>query len=281
MKPNWTKLAALFSGVLLAGGAIGIAGVAVLGTSSRVAAGGCPKGSAETVYVTNRSNAISDATIKKDIPSWEAAANGAFAKAWETPKVCIRFAKKVPFGAVGAVFQNKGAIKGALAYHTSLHLAPYIVVYAGVGKFYGYNNSVSFTHELFELLADPTISRLQQGWWDPLVYLGKNPELLPVQVDWIAETADPVEAYAYSVKGVQISDWITPAWFNAFAPVTGRYVYDRMNEIQQPLTIAPGGYAQFYYAGQWYALTNFTRKSDRGFFLGEQDGRKFRVLVHR
>ena len=267
--------AALFAGVVIS--------AAVLGAASRSSvAGGCPKGAAETIWVTNRSNAISDATIKKDIPSWEQAANGAFSKAWETPKVCIRFAKKVPFGAVGAVFQNKGSVKGALAYHTELHGQPFIVVYAGVGKYYGYNNSVSFTHELFELLADPTISRLEQGYFDPLVYEGKTSYVLPVLVDWAAEVCDPVEAYAYSIRGVQISDWITPQWFDApGSPPLMHGYFDRMNEIQLPLTITPGGYAQFYFAGQWYAILNFRKASDKAFFIGEAGGKRVHVLGKR
>lgn len=222
----------------------------------------------EVISVVNKQHSgITDAAIKHDIPAWEAAANGAFARTWNTRRVVIRLVKKLPPTGITAIFQNKGNVKGALAYHTVVDGYPRIVVYSGTGNFYGYNNSVSFTHEMFEYLADPTISVGQQGWPNPVIWVGNNhPIFLGIYGEfWINEACDPVEAYAYTLKGVQISDWITPNWFDT------RYhgKFDYMGKVHEPLMILKGGYAQFWY-GQWYAILNFGRKdANRGFFLGD------------
>lgn len=233
---------------------------------------------AEVISVINRPHSgISSATIKKDIPAWEAAANGAFSHVWDTRQVKIRLVPRAPKTGVVAIFQNKGNVKGALAYHTMVDGYPRIIVYSGTGNFYGYNNSVSFTHELFEYLADPTISVGQQGWPNPTIWIGNNhPIFLGIYGEfWINETCDPVEAYAYTVKGVQISDWITPNWFDT----RSHGAFDYMGKIHEPLMILKGGYAQFWY-GQWYAILNFGHHdANRGFFLGESDQGRGKVTV--
>lgn len=224
------------------------------------------RGHGVLVSVINRPNSgISDETIKRDIPAWTKAANGKFSQVWDTKRVRIRLVKRVPPTGITAIFQKKGEIANALAYHTVVNGYPRIIVYAGVGNYFGYSNSVSFTHELFEYLADPTISVGEQGWPDPIVWIGTSkPVILPGPVFWINEVCDPVEAYSYTVRHVAISDWITPNWFNA------RYHggFDYLGKITEPQQILGGGYAQFW-AGQWYAITNFSRQRDRGFFLGD------------
>lgn len=206
-----------------------------------------------TVYVRNFSpRSISNKVIRHDIPAWEKAANGAFARTWNTPQVQIRLVKRVPLGGISAYFISRGRVQGALAYHTVVSGVPHIVVYAGTGDYYGYNNSVSFTHELFEMLADPTLANLNYGYPEPLVWVGNSPVVLQQTVAWVTEVCDPVERYAYLIGNVHISDWITPGWFNDGM----KGPLDYMGEASQPLQILTGGYAQFF-DGEYHAIVNF------------------------
>lgn len=233
---------------------------------------------AEVVYITNKApKFISDAEIERDIPAWEHAINVDFAKYWHTTQYKLVFLgrKDAPSGAISAVFVNKGPVKGALAYHwTERGNAPSITVYAGTGVYYGFDNSISFTHELEELAADPVTSAMNQGYPADYYYIQKANGDIKIAfqlgvVGWFQEVSDPVESDYYKINGVKISDFVTPSWFND--GVGGRY--DFMGLCQQPFWIRPGGYAQFYDAGGWELISNWRKghESDRGFFVMDPD----------
>ena len=254
-----------------------------------------------TVYIRNFDPAhVSDKTIRNAIPAWEQAANGRFRQVWHTPKVKLVLATKVPAGAVEADFTNAGPIKGALAYHTQNKGRPAIVVYVGADDYYGYSDSVSFTHELFELLADEHTASINQGF--PVDYItldhgqfapSERFRTPPGQL-LINEVCDPVEAYHYSLKGrdgspVFISDWVTQNYFNdEQAQPAGVGYFDAMGLVQQPVTLLPGGYQSLFvvkyrlwdglryvlYTG-WVSVTDFRHAPGRdpGGYMDDHDGK--------
>lgn len=234
----------------------------------------------ENVYITNLApQFISDRQIERDIPAWQHAVNHDFYGYWHTTRYRLVYLgrKPAPPGQISALFLNKGPVKGALAYHwTERGNAPSITVYAGTGDYYGFDNSVSFTHELFELAADPVTSYINQGYpYD--YYWVEHPNLSIKQesqfgtIGWFNEVADPVEADFYLVDGVKVSDFVTPAWFND--GVGQRY--DFMGLCQQPFWVRPGGYAQFLDSLGWHMVTNFRKAhpADRGFVKSDPRGR--------
>lgn len=224
----------------------------------------------ETIYVVNHAGIYeTDAQIIRDIPAWETALNRDFAPIWHTPQVKIELVKQAPRGSIVASFVKNGPVSGALAYHDVTNGVPGIVVYAGVADYYGYSNSVSFTHEAEEMLADPTISVTNQGYPYPQFCLdGGVCQGIVAGTIWAQEVSDPVEAYAYSVGGVPISDFITPNWFNDH--VSGGY--DFMGKLSEPLEIAKGGYAQYWDGSEWSAPTNFKHagRDAAGYLKGER-----------
>lgn len=228
---------------------------------------------AVTIYITNHAPGfISDRTIRHDIPAWEQAANRDLAPVWHTQQVRLRLVAQAPAGALQAVFKKSGPVQGALAFHEVSRGSPAIVVYAGTDDYYGYSNSVSFTHELFELLADPSISITNQGYSYPDFYLGQTAvPMLPGTV-WANEVCDAVEAYQYRIHGVAISDFVTPNWFNDH--IGGGY--DHMGVVQQPFTITRGGYSQFWDGAQWNVVSNFRHagRDAAGFLKGERGERR-------
>lgn len=258
--------------------------VAALGAAGLLAAGLVSASStsspaAITVYIVNQApGSFSNAAITKDIPAWEQAANQDFAPVWQTPQVNIKLvssASDVPAGGIKALLVKSGPVQGALAYHTVTDGVPEIVAYTGVADYYGYSNSVDFTHELFEMLADPYISALNQGW--PSAYVtvlrsGGGEQQVPFPLDsyWIQEACDPVEAYSYHLGNTAISDFVTPNWWND--QVKGGFDY--MGVLGGPYTIAAGGYMSYEVAGQWYQVLDFRHagRDANGFLKGEKLG---------
>jgi hypothetical protein len=268
---------------LLAGASIAlvIVGLATSNVEGKVVTR--DKSRAETIYITNLApKFISDAEIRRSIPAWEHAVNVDFAKYWHTTQYRLVFLgrKPAPEGQMSAVFQSKGPVKGALAYHwTERNNAPSITVYAGTGVYYGFSNSVSFTHELFELAADPVTSFLNVGYPLDYYYVQKPNNDIKIgfntALGWFNEVSDPVESDYYKIGNVKISDFVTPAWFAD--GVGGRF--DFMGLCQQPLWIRPGGYAQYYAADGWNVIYNFRsgHPEDAGFSKqdpGDRDAAK-------
>lgn len=216
---------------------------------------------------------MSNAEIQRDIPAWEKAANQDFAPVWDTPQVNIELLHgRAPRNAIVATFQASGAVQGALAYHTINRGQPSIVVYTGVGDLYGYSNSVSFTHELFETLADPYVAGANMGTGAD-IYIGQKPVFFPPGLLFVNEVSDPVEAYQYELDHVAISDFVTPNYFGD--GVSGGLDY--MNVLTHPFQIAKGGYQIVWYQNGWQEITNFRGYSHldpRGFLQGEKLGRR-------
>lgn len=238
----------------------------VVHTRTRVSVAG-----RETIYIRNLApRFISDRTIQRDIPAWQQAANTDFARYWGTPQVNLLFIQgAAPKGAVVATFKGNGPIAGAVAFHGVFGAEPGIVVYAAVADYYNFSNSLAFTHELFELLADDTVSQLNWGWPSEYVYLGHQPLALPPNAIPVNEVCDPVERLSYRLHGVTISDFVTKNWFND--QIKGE-PFDFMGLVPQPLTITRGGYAEFEVNGQVTGVQFFQHAGAdaAGFLKGEK-----------
>lgn len=96
----------------------------------------------------------------------------------------------------------------------------------------GMQPSVTISHEILEMVGDALIDQSNQ-WAD-----------LPNAVFLAQELCDPVEddSLGYSKNGVLVSDFVTPAYFvqGAKAP------YDFKDHLQQPNTLAAGGYQSLW-----------------------------------
>jgi len=68
------------------------------------------------------------------------------------------------------------------------------------------------------------------------------------------ESADPVEELSFMVDGIPMSNFVYPAYFEAFHK-PDQIQFDHMNKVSRPFEILPGGYQQLYHHGRW---TNHT-----------------------
>ncbi|HEY2552198.1 MAG TPA: hypothetical protein VGI64_16645 [Streptosporangiaceae bacterium] len=61
------------------------------------------------------------------------------------------------------------------------------------------------------------------------------------------EVCDPVEAPSYSVSGVSVSNFVTPAWFDPLAPASAQF--DKLGKLSSAFSILAGGYVVYESAG--------------------------------
>jgi hypothetical protein len=126
---------------------------------------------------------------------------------------------------------------GVIGIHKGANNQPYALVQ------YGDRWSTRVSHEVLELLVDPSLDRLVAGG-----------SLKPGQgrVEYLVEVCDPCQDDHYEVNGVAVTDFCTPAYF---APVANSGVaYNFKGTIKQPRQIRPGGYLSWVVpeTGEWW-----------------------------
>ena len=118
-------------------------------------------------------------------------------------------------------------VEGAAGYHHDENGQPFSVI--------EYSDSWSLTasHEMLEMLADPFGSRLIPG---------RSPKADQGLVEFLVEVADPSEAaeFGYTVNGLLVSDFFTQRFYDPVAANGVRYSFG--GHIQEPRQVLPGGY---------------------------------------
>ena len=108
--------------------------------------------------------------------------------------------------------------------------------------------SVSASHELVEMLVDPSINLVTMKSRSNLVYG--------------YESADPVEELTFRVDGIPMTNFVYPAYFEAFHK-PGSVRFDHLNKISKPFEIHPGGYLGVYKNGKWTQIFGSAAKKRR------------------
>jgi len=105
-------------------------------------------------------------------------------------------------------------------------------VFAGTDLQIGASWSVTASHELLEMLADPNIN---------LTVFVQDAETTGTLYAY--EVCDACEAdnLGYSIDDILVSDFVFPSWFESFR-AQGSTQFDQQSAIQGPLQLLPGGY---------------------------------------
>jgi hypothetical protein len=105
-------------------------------------------------------------------------------------------------------------------------------VFAASDLKFGSSWSVTASHELLEMLADPNIN---------LTVFVQNANTTGTLYAY--EVCDSCEddSFGYQINNILVSDFVYPAWFESFR-AQGSTQFDRMNRIQSPLELLSGGY---------------------------------------
>ena len=170
------------------------------------------------------------------------------APVWGTPAKLVKSSDFLA-GKWATVFLDDADQPGALAYHDltpdGLPLAKVFVktTIANRGLV-----SVSASHELVEMLVDPAINLLTTGPDPKLVYA--------------YESADPVEELSYPVRGIPMTDFVYPSYFEAFHKPDS-VQFDRLKKVSKPFQILSGGYQIIFKNGKWTQIYGSAAKKKR------------------
>lgn len=199
------------------------------------------------------------------------------APVWGTPAKLIKSTDFVK-DAWAMVFLDNADQPGALAYHDltpdGLPLSKVFVKTILADPRNG-PVSVSASHELVEMLVDPAVNMLTSGPDLQTSYAHENAdpqddvilyESANEMTFYAYESADPVEEVTFKVNGVDMSDFVYPAYFEAFRE-PGAVKFDHENKVRRPFQILAGGYQMILRNGRWSNL--FATKAKQEHFAKE------------
>ena len=169
-----------------------------------------------------------------------------FAPAWGQDAIVSAFGpgEPVPPDWWQLVFADDSDQAGALGYHElAASGLPCGFVFAKTDQTYGLSSSVTASHELLEILADPWICGAalhQLSGTSGVIYA--------------LEVCDAVEddLLGYDIDGVKVSDFVLPSFFRDGAP--GPHSF--RNNVALPFQLARGGYLSEFVEGQGWNQVN-------------------------
>ena len=198
--------------------------------------------SVPVIALTNASTCLSDAQVEAVVPSLQRQVSSDFRAYWDID-CALTFLSKGQILTAGwwqIVLTDDPDQAGALGYHEmTIHGTPLGKVFARLDAESGSSWTVTLSHELLEMLADPWINWCAQGS-DRRIYA--------------LEVCDAVESdsLGYEIDGVLVSDFITPSWFER----TEADRIDFKKQVSKPMDLGPGGYVSLLdREGGWTQIT--------------------------
>jgi hypothetical protein len=189
------------------------------------------------VAVINASSVLTDDQVSAVVPDLQTQVHNDFAPAWgiDADLNFLPTGSNPALGSWWLVILDNSDQAGALGYHDyTPDGLPIGKVFAGTDMQYGTQWTVTASHELLEMLADPDVNLSAAA-----------PDLnQPSPAQFYAyEVADACEAdqFAYKINNTLVSDFVLPAWFESFRQ-PGSTQFDKQNQIKQPFQLLAGGY---------------------------------------
>ncbi len=188
------------------------------------------------VAIKNVSTVVGDPEVAALVAALQKQVDNDFAPAWGCPADLRVVGPNDPEDpqAWGLLISDNSDLADDLGYHELTRFGqPMGKAFAKSAIDAGASWTVTVSHELLEMLADPNINLavLDQGPFGARLYS--------------YEVCDPCEddRFGYLIDGLLVSDFVYPAWFESFW-VQGTAVFDFGQHINAPFQLLAGGYAQ-------------------------------------
>ncbi len=187
------------------------------------------------VSVINESTVLTDAEVIPVVAALQQQITNDFRPAWGTDAelTLIPQGTQPPPASWWLVILDDSDQAGALGYHDlTPDGLPIGKVFAASDLKAGTSWSVTASHELLEMLADPNIN---------LTVFVQDANTSGTLYAYEVCDACEDDSLGYQINNIQVSDFVYPAWFESFR-AQGSTQFDRTNQIQNPLELRPGGY---------------------------------------
>ncbi|MEW2417853.1 hypothetical protein AB0953_29640 [Streptomyces sp. NPDC046866] len=204
-------------------------------------------------------NKINPSQITRVAAALQKQATRDFAPLWQVNATVDAFDRleDVPVGYWPLIVVDD--VPDAAGYHTDENGQPFSLIE------FSESWSLTASHEMLEMLADPFGNRLVSG---------KSPHPEQGQARFLVEVADPSEAeeFGYTVNGLLVSDFFTPRFYDPVTVPGTRYSFG--GHITAPRTILRGGYISWEdtATGEWWQQTWFSGKEPTFRRLGKLSG---------
>lgn len=223
------------------------------------------------VALVNESTALQQADFLNIANALQTQVRNDFLPAWGVDAAITPVARHhIPAGSWVLAFLDDADQAGALGYHdltpTGLPLGKAFVktTLADGGQI-----SVTASHELLEMLGDPDINLTAEV---------DDASGVPAKF-YAYEVCDACEddPLGYQIGGVQVSDFVYPAFFESFRKPNSTQ-FDQMKHITAPFQILPAGYLSVLDLGNlsagWQQITQDKRGSIRRPHVGSRRERR-------
>jgi len=210
------------------------------------------------IAIINACTAVTDAQIAALVPDLRTQVSRDFAPAWgiDASLTFVPKGKTPPKGAWWLSLMDNSDEQGALGYHdvTSEGL-PLGKAFIATDIKYGYNWTITVSHELLEMLADPEI--------DLTVFDQKSNTAGTLYAYEVCDACED-DSFGYVVGAHTLSDFVYPAWFESTLK-PGSTKMDHMGHISSPFQLLQGGYIGIYKVGQGGGWTQLTAEHKPNF----------------
>jgi len=183
----------------------------------------------------NESSVVTDKEVIKVMKAMQTQVNRDFAKYWGV-KADLAFytsKKRAPKDSWWLVFFNHPDEADAYGYHDLTSEGfPLGKVFPKLDIDEGNAWSTTVSHEVLEMLGDPSVNLMVNR------FSGPKGNIL-----YAYEVCDPCQdpRYSYKINGVEVSDFVTPDWFEQIEHPKGTK-FDHLGKIKKPFELLPGGY---------------------------------------
>jgi len=185
-----------------------------------------------TIAITNASTCLTDAQVEAVLPALQKQVSDDFKTYWEQDCTLSFLPKDQPLtpGWWQIAIADNPDQAGALGYHEMTSTGtPLGKVFAKLDLTIGSSWTVTLSHELLEMLADP---------WINWCAMGNDSKIYALEVCDAVESDD----LGYKIDDVLVSDFVTPAWFEP----TEADRLDFKQHVTKELELARGGYISIY-----------------------------------
>jgi hypothetical protein len=138
--------------------------------------------------------------------------------------------REMPFGSWLMLIRDNIHQPGLNGFHRSFRGLPFAMIQ------YSHSWSLDASHELLEMLADPTGSELEPG---------QAPSDSFATVEYLREVCDPCqsEKNSYTINSYLVSDFITRRYYDTVKAEGVSYSFK--GQVPGPRELAPGGYLTY------------------------------------
>jgi len=192
-------------------------------------------GTTTQISVINESTVLTDSDVTPVVSALQQQVSNDFRPIWglDAQLTMVPQGTQPPSGTWWLVILDDSDQAGALGYHDlTPDGLPIGKVFAASDLKFGTSWSVTTSHELLEMLADPNIN---------LTVFVQDTDTAGTLYAYEVCDACEDDSFAYTIDDVLVSDFVYPTWFESFR-AQGSVQFDQRSKIQSPLELLEGGY---------------------------------------